>query len=416
MHQSDEILLADFTAEETSFIENSVERALKKIYTGTYKGEFPDEFWAITAGKLNEAVDSEFGKDYKPLANKLKYQNGVFAAFKSQNQTQTLENLLKASKAATFTDFAQEVQSTVKDYNINHLKAEWNTAKMACRSAKRWAKAVEDADLFPNIEYTPSTAIDPRDIHKPYYGMILSMDDQLLDSILPPSIWGCQCGWRTTDKAVTKAPKGVPPPSPGLDNNPGKDGALFSQSHPYFKAKGAEDIVRNDLALMEKVEIDEIKIHSFDKKSKGVIYSTGQLNDNAIKANIITGEYHANSGSMVKLINVDVSPSGKYLKTPDAIVDGWYNEFKMSGKKNPSINNISADIQDSSEKGKRLNAKIDITLRYVDAEKEHVKNAFIVKEAKKHIEYVENTWIINNEKMFGPFTKKQILEGKFDIK
>ncbi|MBN2814966.1 MAG: hypothetical protein JXQ80_12865 [Bacteroidales bacterium] len=392
------------------------ERALRKIYTGKYQGEFPEEFWKITVEKLNQAVKGEFKGTYKPLQNQLVYQNGVFAAFKSKAQTQTLENLMTASKAKTFTDFAAEVQGTLKDYNINHLKAEWNTAKKAARSAKRWAQAIADSDLFPNIEYLPSTAKEPRDVHRPYYGMIRPIDDPIWATILPPSDWGCQCGWRTTDKNVTQKPHTQPPPEPGLDNNPGADGAVFSPSHPHFKGTKSADVVKNNIANIEGCDIKDVKLMRWDPETKGAIYHIGELTDNAIDANTKTAIYHMKKGASVKFINVDKTAKGIDLKTPDTLVNGVYNEFKVAEVVNPGFENIKTDLKEAHQKGKRLGKVIDVTLRYQNAEKATIQRAFKAKENVKQMKNVGNTWVINNGKIFGPFTKKQIIEGKFDIK
>lgn len=405
-----------FTPGEIANIEQLTERALRKIYTGTYQGEFPTEFWDITVSKLNEAVVSEFAGAYKPLQNQLVYQNGVFAAFKAKAQTQTLENLMAASKAATFTDFADEVQSTVKDYNINHLRAEWNTAKKAARSAKRWAKALEDSDIFPNIEYLASTAKEPRDVHRPYYGMIRPIDDPVWAGILPPSDWGCQCGWKTTDKPVTKAPATIIPPEPGLDNNPGADGALFSNSHPHFKVKNSAEVVVNNIANIEGCDIEDVVLLRWDQSTKGAIYHIGDLVDNAVDANTQTAIFHMKNGASVKFINVDKTAKGIDLKTPDTLVNGVYNEFKVGDVVNPGFENIKTDLKEAHKKGKRLGKIIDVTLRYQNAEKGMIQRAFKAKENVKQMKNVGNTWIVNNGKMYGPFTKQQIIDGKFDIK
>ena len=353
------IHLADFTPEETTNIEILCERALKKIYTGQYSGEFPEEFWKITASKLNEAVKSEFGNAFQPLKNQLVYQNGVFAAFKSKVQTQTLENLMAASKAKTFTDFAAEVQSVVKDYNINHLKAEWNTAKKAVRSAKNWAKALEDSDLCPNIEYLASTAKDPRDVHKPYYGMIRPIDDPIWGSILPPSDWGCQCGWRTTDKNVTQKPHTQPPPEPGLDNNPGKDGALISQTHPHIVAgkKQAGAILKQNIVEMYGIDPKDITLFKFDAKTNGCIFSLdeGITKEGEFKGNMITANFLKDRGHMVELLQ---RSNVEKVKSIDAIVDNFNTEFKDFSSKT-SIDN---QLRDANRKAKNLKTKTNAIL------------------------------------------------------
>lgn len=354
------IHLADaFTPEETTFIQSAVERALKKIYTGQYQGEFPEEFWQITAGKLNEAVVSEFGSAYKPLQNQLVYQNGVFAAFKSKAQTQTLENLMAASKAKTFTDFAAEVQGTLKDYNINHLKAEWNTAKKAARSAKNWAKALEDSDLFPNIEYLASTAKDPRDVHKPYYGMILAIDDPLWGSILPPSDWGCQCGWKTTDKPTTKPPHTIIPPEPGLDNNPGADGAVFSPTHPHIVAgkKQAEAVLKQNIVEMYGIDPKDITLFKFDTKTNGCIFSLdkGITKEGEFKRNMITANFMKDRGNMVELLK---RTNKEGVTSIDALVNNFYTEFKDCSSKT-SIDN---QLRYANGQAKGLKTKTNVIL------------------------------------------------------
>lgn len=357
IHLTDPV--SDFTPEEITDIEALCESALKKIYTGQYQGEFPEEFWTITTGKLNEAVKDEFKNAYKPLQNQLVYQNGVFSAFKAKAQTQTLENLMSASKAATFTDFAAEVQSTLKDYNINHLRAEYNTAKKASRSAKRWAKAVEDSDIFPNIEYTPSTAKEPRDKHKAYYGMVRPIDDPVWATILPPSDWGCQCGWRTTDKPVTKALVTVIPAEPGLDNNPGADGALISPSHPYIKAgkKQAGEILKQNIVELYGIDVNDLTLFKFDAKTNGCIFSIdeGITKEGEFKGNMITANFLKDRGHMVELLK---RTEKEGVKSIDSLVDNFPTEFKMCG----SATSIDNAIRDAASKAKNLKTDCDVMI------------------------------------------------------
>ena len=324
------------------------------------------------------------------------YQNGVFAAFKAKAQTQTLENLMSASKAKTFTDFAAEVQSTLKDYNINHLKAEYTTAKKAVRSAKRWAKALEDADIFPNIEYTPSTAKEPRDVHKQYYGMILAMDDPLLASILPPKDWGCQCGWKTTDKPVTKAPATIIPPEPGLDNNPGADGALISPSHPHIVAgkKQAEAILKQNIVEMYGIDATDLTLFKIDAKTNGCIFSIddGITKEAEFKGNMITSNFLKDRGHMVELLK---RTEKEGVKSIDALVDGFPTEFKMCSSKS-SIDNA---LRDAGRKARNLKIDCNVTLHLSkDLTDEEIKDA--VSNRLRRIKGVKNVFVISGDKMW----------------
>ena len=50
--------------------------------------------------------------------------------------------------------------------------------------------------------------------------------------------WNCKCSLAATNEPPTGAPRGSnepkDQPSPGLDNNPGVDGKLFRDTHPYI--------------------------------------------------------------------------------------------------------------------------------------------------------------------------------------
>ncbi len=402
-----DICLADFTPEDTTEIERYVSRAVKKIYTGSYEGEFPRELWELTVNKLNEAVDLEFGEAYKPLANQLKYQNSVFAAFKSKNQTQTLENLKAASKAKTFTDFAAEVDQTVKDYNYNHLKAEWNTAKKAARSAKRWAKAVEDSDLFPNIKYLPSTAKEPRDKHKAYYNKVFKMDDPLLDSILPPSEWGCECGWTTTDEELTVMDANPPKPDPGLDNNPGKDGALIATSHPHIKKqkKNTAAILKTNISKIYGIDERDITEFYHNSKTNGSYFSVEKLAKVEKKANKRIAKAYADKGHLVELYGHD---------SLDSMVDGRWNEFKSPTM---SVNAFDQEFRKANRQFKIRELTGDLTFELPDEySKGQIQNALKGRISRKgFIAQIENVHFVHKGKYLGFSTIEEVKTGKLPL-
>lgn len=316
----------------------------------------------------------------------------MFSAFKSANQTQTLENLKAASKAANFTEYAAEVQSVVNDYNINHLHTEWATAKKACRTAKRWQKALENADLFTNIEYLPSTAKDPRDNHKAYYGMVRPISDPAWDSILPPSDWGCQCGWRTTDKEATGKPSEAPKAVPGLDNNPGKDGAIFSQSHPHFKGGNTEAVLKQNIVEMYGVDLSEITEFHFDKKSKGCIFSIENVrSESEFSINMKTAKILKNKGSVVELLK---RSEVEGVKSIDAIVNGIPTEFKMCGSRT-SIDNA---IRDAARKAKNLKVETDVVIHLSkDLTGDIVREA--IESRMSRAKGVNNVFVIKGDKV-----------------
>ncbi|WP_297096405.1 hypothetical protein [uncultured Draconibacterium sp.] len=352
-------------------------------------------------------VDQEFGNTYPALKNKLKYQNSVFAAFKSANQTLTLEHLKKASEAKTFTDFAEEALSTTNDYNYTHLKAEWNAAKRACRSAKRWAKAVEDSDLFPNIKYLKSTAKNPRDKHKEYYDMVFAMDDPLLDSILPPSDWGCQCGWTTTDEELSVMKGLKPVADPGLDNNPGKDGALIAPSHPHIQKnrKRAEVILRQNICEVYGIEDSEIFEFYHNSKSNGCYFSVEKLAKIEKKANKRIAKIFANRGSMVELHGHD---------SLDSMVNGRWNEFKTPTKM--TFNNFDKELQHANRQFKSRDLTGDVTFELPDKyDAKIIKTAFRQRINRMKDVRIENVHFVTKDKYLGVADINDVLNGDLPI-
>lgn len=67
-----------------------------------------------------------------------------------------------------------------------------------------------------------------------YWNTVLPISHPFWSRHKPGDRWGCQCSLEATDDPVTNTPTSIDHASPGLDNNPGKDGRIFSESHPYF--------------------------------------------------------------------------------------------------------------------------------------------------------------------------------------
>ena len=98
---------------------------------------------------------------------------------------------------------------------------------------------VEEQDVFPNLERVQSTALHPGEDHRIFWYTVRPVDDPFWTHHRPGDRWNCQCDLRQTDLPPTDIPT-VPindtknSPAPGLDNNPGTDGQIFNDRHPYF--------------------------------------------------------------------------------------------------------------------------------------------------------------------------------------
>ena len=135
----------------------------------------------------------------------------------------------------SFREFRKLALQVSKDYNVNWLQTEYNTAVRAARSAVNYRKALETKHLYPNLEYIESTASVQREEHLEYVGTILPIEHPWWDTHMPPSAWNCACSVRPTNKDVTE----VPPAdlvNPVFKNNPGKTAQMINtKEHPYIK-------------------------------------------------------------------------------------------------------------------------------------------------------------------------------------
>jgi hypothetical protein len=72
----------------------------------------------------------------------------------------------------------------------------------------------------------------------PFWGTIRPVDDPFWSQHRPGDRWNCKCSLSSTDEPVTKLPEGYDTPEndpqPGLKDNPGKTGNVFSDDSPYF--------------------------------------------------------------------------------------------------------------------------------------------------------------------------------------
>lgn len=83
----------------------------------------------------------------------------------------------------------------------------------------------------------PTTSPEPESTHAAYWRMKLTLpvDDPFWNEHHPGDRWNCKCSLEATDEPVVR-PADLEPTQPqrGLENNPGKDGKIFNDTHPYF--------------------------------------------------------------------------------------------------------------------------------------------------------------------------------------
>ncbi|MDR3350717.1 MAG: hypothetical protein LBN98_03585 [Prevotellaceae bacterium] len=196
----------------------------------------------VTNKPLKQAINKGFGKvewgkpNYEFL-QQLQNNGAAFAARKTQHQVRELTKALYDEKGnlKTWSKFKADTQNTVKDYNQTWLHTEYNTAVRRARIASIW-RDTEEAELYVNMRWLPSRSANRREAHVLFYNRVFKRDNPIWNNG-PGTLWNCKCGLEPTDDPAEDG--GTPAavkPAPGIDNNPGESGEIFTQSHPYYKS------------------------------------------------------------------------------------------------------------------------------------------------------------------------------------
>ena len=196
----------------------------------------------VDEGSSRKWVETEYRSTSWEMQKNLRYNVGVFSAFKNHAQVDEMVSALRDEKGAlrSYNDFKKTATGIEKDYNENWLKAEYNAAVRSARTATDWVSATTNQKLYPNIEYLPSRSAHRRVEHEQYYGIIRPVDDPFWNTHLPPVGWGCKCGWRTTRSTSTEVPENLPPVPKAFAHNPGKSQQVFSPDHPFMKDRKSQ--------------------------------------------------------------------------------------------------------------------------------------------------------------------------------
>ena len=336
--------------------EEDIDRILRHIAHKKFdpKREIEPELFNHTFGVLNKAVEKVYGKVSDPghadydFIQQLRQNNAVFAAFKTHRQQNDIHKQLLNEKGQlrSFPEFKKATEPIVGNYNTNWLKTEYSTAVMRARVAQQLRQAEGERAVYPNLQWLPSTSPNPREAHIPFYWMIRAQEDPIWQKYLPGSIWNCQCGIKSTAEPVnTIGPQessAAFKPQPGLDNNPAEDGALFSQTHPYFEKSyaGAPRACKALISLRPELDYRYVpEVFPKGYRAGGELYAhthfqyrkeTGKgwsKNEQAkFNRNMVAGKILAKWGEKVCILPDFTAPQLRSLFLPGAI-DGKCPDF-----------------------------------------------------------------------------------------
>lgn len=251
---------------EFDFSEEVLRRALLNIYSRDFHPATEieinlfNEIWA----KMDKAAKEGFSKSKaitpdEDFRNAILRNNAVFSAFKVHRMQNDMARLLLDSNGILkpFDKWVQEVLP-IASHQVRHwLRTEYDTAVIRAHQAADWQQFLRERDILPNLKWLPSTSIHPGADHRPFWNTIRPIDDTFWNIHRPGDRWNCKCDLTATDEEPTPLPDedDKNKPQPGLDNNPGTDGKLFSDNHPYQAEahKGAKKAVDKLMARIDEM-------------------------------------------------------------------------------------------------------------------------------------------------------------------
>ncbi len=204
--------------------------------------------WRELLRLLHEAAVQGLARgDYQPrhndeFLNAIRHSNEVFAAFKVHAMGKAMANKLydEGGQLKPFKQWLNDVQNISSHHVGAWLRTEYNTSVLRAHAAADWQEFVRNKDVMPNLRWMPTTSPDAEASHRSYWEkkLTLPVDHPFWEKHHPQDRWNCKCHLEATDEPASPddlvEDMPVPQLQRGLDNNPGKDGHLINDTHPYF--------------------------------------------------------------------------------------------------------------------------------------------------------------------------------------
>jgi SPP1 gp7 family putative phage head morphogenesis protein len=227
-------------------LEPEVQRIAKLIYAGKLKPNQIDKAMVKKiANELMQGVFKGYGKTLtskdlteaeRTFLTKLNTNIYVFSGFKNYQQLHETSLLLKddSGKLKPFKDFLNDVQQVDSTYNEVYLNAEYGTAVASAQAAATWTDYQNNG--IEMLTYVTAGDDRVREEHAILEGVTYPIDYEFWDTYYPPNDWGCRCDTQPAvgEKTDPIAQSDLPDLPEMFQQNVGKTGVAFPDTHPYF--------------------------------------------------------------------------------------------------------------------------------------------------------------------------------------
>lgn len=392
--------LGTIVAEAPKFddLEPELRRVARLLYDGKLKpNEIDAKMVQKIAQQLMDGVFKGYGKsfDSDTLSDKehsflrsVQENVYVFSGMKNYQQLRETSLLLRGDdgKLKPFKDFLEDVRQVNKTYNEVYLNAEYNNAVASAQTAASWHDYEENG--IETLFYQTAGDDRVRDEHAILEGTNLPIDDPFWDTYYPPNDWGCRCeAIPGTDDQKSSPAKGELPDLPEMfQNNVGKSGIVFPDTHPYFeasKAARASVLQQVDDLIPTDTRADTI----YESDTGGLVEAEKSVNKNELRDNKAIAEFLADLGHKVRLLGVDNTPG---VKNPDALVNGKTFEFKTNKQATKSA--IDNELRKAKKQADHIVLHITSDISVADL-------ADAISDRMARAENVNELWLMHNDNL-----------------
>lgn len=232
------------------------EKQIEDLLTGIFEGaiteqDLPEDLYLSIAKFLKQGLykgygmtlETATGRDLE-LLTELRENIYMFSGAKTYSQVLEMRDLL--AKSESYKEFKEGAMQVYDQYNKTWLLTEYDTAIGQAQMAVKWTGFEKNADILPMLVY--SAIGDACDICAPLDGYAAPVEDPVWNSICPLNHFHCMCILIQDDSVANKYDVGdvLDRMDDDFKMNPGKDGYVFKDTHPYF------EVAKGDRGLAEK--------------------------------------------------------------------------------------------------------------------------------------------------------------------
>jgi len=380
-----------------TFSEQVLHEALKRIYHKEVD-VVNDIDWGLyieTQRIFEEAIEmgARETKDYdEEFITVLKENQQIYSAFRVHSFANKMAEQMvdEEGRLKSFSQWSKDIEPIASHYNRAWLKTEYDTAVRRTHIATEMKRATDVSDVLPNLEWLPSTSINPGADHRVFWHTVLPQNHPFWSVHHPGDRWNCKCSIEATDKEATPEPKGYSKndlPARGLEEDPAQSNRLFSDKAPFFPTncskcplKGSQSPLKALFSFLKgdkkncyecadavtqarKLEIRR-EFGYGNKWSIPYVYKSGGYialqeghGDSETEQNIKSAKALAKAGKRVELIAQRTSRDGgvkKQIKTHDAMVNDVPWEFKLTKDYQNICKTMRTKVDDAVSQGAKV--------------------------------------------------------------